>query len=279
MTAQVSRSSARRQRVSAHPALHDLEEALAEQEVSGDLACAVMLNLESLAANATAAEAQLALRKELLERVNVAADLPASSVVALVGPPGVGKTTMLAKLAVRFGLAAKRSTHLISYDSHRIASGEQLRAYAAILGVGFEALDNVSALEHSLKENARKELILIDTPGYGATDFDLSTELSAFLSTYPRLDTHLVLSCAAKTSDLLCMVERYKSFDPAKLLFTRLDETESFGGIVSESARTGLPLSFLGTGPRVPEDLELAAKDRVVDLLLGGRENTAVARA
>jgi len=279
ITAQVSLSSARRKTIAAHPALHDLGESLAQQEVSGDLACSALLNLESLGANATAAEAQSALRKELHDRINVAADFSEPAVVALVGPPGVGKTAMIAKLAVRHGLAAKRSTHLISYDGHRIASGEQLRAYAAILGVGFEALDSISALQHSLTENARKDLILIDTPGYGAGDFELSTELSGFLSTYPRLDTHLVLSCAAKTSDLFNMVERFKSFAPAKLLFTRLDETESFGGIVSESVRTGLPLSFLSTGPRVPDDLETATKDRIVDLLLGGRKNIAVARA
>ena len=158
-------------------------------------------------------------------------------------------------------------THIISYDSHRIASGDQLRAYAAILGVGFEGLYTVDGLAQSLKENVRKDLILIDTPGYSASDFDLSLELSRFLSTYPHLDIHLVLSCAAKTSDLTSMVERYKTFHPAKLLFTMLDETGSYGAILNEPARTGLPVSFLSAGPRVPEDLEPATKDRVADLL------------
>jgi len=192
--------------------------------------------------------------------------------VVLVCPPGVGKTATVAKLAVRFGLIPRRSTHLISYDSHRVAGGDQLRAYAAILGVGFEAHYTIDGLEHSLRDNVRKELILIDTPGYSASDFDLSFELSRFLSTYPHLDVHLVLSCAAKTSDLPSMVERYQTFHPAKLLFTKLDETGSYGAILNEPARTGLPLSFLSAGPRVPEDLDTAAKDRVADLLWGGRE-------
>jgi flagellar biosynthesis protein FlhF len=75
------------------------------------------------------------------------------------------------------------------------------------------------------------------------------------------------------------MVDRYSIFGPAKLLFTRLDETRSYGAILNESVRTGLPVSFLGTGPRVPDDVEPATQDRIVDFLLEGREIRAVAAA
>jgi len=75
------------------------------------------------------------------------------------------------------------------------------------------------------------------------------------------------------------MVDRYNIFGPAKLLFTRLDETRSYGAIFNESIRTGLPVSFLGVGSRVPDDLEPATQDRLIDLLLEGRESHAVATA
>ena len=147
------------------------------------------------------------------------------------------------------------------------------------MGVSFEALETVGALAQSLKDNSRKDLILIDTPGYSAQDFGLSWDLTRFLSTYPHVDIHLVLSCGAKSSDISRMVDRYNIFSPSKLLFTRLDETESFGVILNESARTGLPVSFLGTGPRVPDDFEPATEDRIVNLLLEGRESRSVAIA
>jgi flagellar biosynthesis protein FlhF len=153
-----------------------------------------------------------------------------------------------------------------------------LRSYAAILGVSFEALDTIGALAQSLKENSRKDLILVDTPGYSEKDFDLSWELTKYLSTYPHVDIHLVLSCGAKSSDTSRMVDRYNIFGPAKLLFTRLDETDSFGVILNEAARTGLPVSFLGTGPHVPDDLEPATVDRIAELM-EGRESHAVAIA
>ena len=292
MSLQVSRSgvrSGRRSSPASHPALDGLDDSLAANDVDGDLACSILRSLESLGPAAPAREIAQGFRKEIQNRFTVAAELspwsfetagaaPARIVAALVGPPGVGKTSMLAKLAVRFGVAARRSTHIISFDSLRITASEQLRSYAAIMGVTFESLDTVSALEQSLKENSRKDLVLIDTPGFSAQDFDLSWELTKFLSTYPHVDIHLVLSCGAKSSDISRMVDRYNIFGPAKLLFTRLDETDSYGAILNESVRTGLPVSFLSTGPRVPEDFEPATKDRISDLL-EGREISAAATA
>jgi len=292
MSSLVSRAAVRggrRASTAPNPALDDLDQALAASEVDPDVTCSILRSLEALGP-ASAAELRQACRKELQDRPACSPDLSpwafemaagagARTIVALVGPPGAGKTTMLAKLAVRFGVSARRTTHIISYDSHRIAAGEQLRSYAAILGVAFENIETVGALAQTLKEHSRKDLILIDTPGYGGMDFDLSWELTKFLSTYPHVDIHLVLSCSAKSSDISRMVDRYNIFGPAKLLFTRLDETDSYGAILNESVRTGLPLSFLGTGTRVPDDFEAATKERIADLLLEGRESRAVATA
>ena len=274
-------------------ALDDLERVLTANDVDSIIAASILQDLESLGPNATAAEVRQAFREEMQNRLQVSAELspgsvepaedkdPASehTIAALVGPPGAGKTTMLAKLAVRYGIAARRSVHILSYDGHRIAASEQLRSYAAILGVGFETLETIDGLAQSIKEHSRKDLILIDTPGYSAKDFELSRDLTEFLSTYPHVDTHLVLSCGAKSSDISRMVDRYNIFGPAKLLFTRLDETDSYGAILNESSRTGLPLSFLGAGPGIPDDFEPATQDRIIQLFLEGRESRAVAAA
>ena len=296
MSSLVSRSAVRsglRSTTAVNPALDGFDHTLAANDVDGDLACCMLRNLESLGLAASAAEIGEALRKDIQNRITVSAELspwsfepapgpgaaPARTIAALVGPPGVGKTTMLAKLAMRFGISARRATHIISYDSHRIAAGDQLRSYAAIMGVGFEPLETIGALAQSLKDNTRRDLILIDTPGYSAQDFPLSCDLTKFLSTYPHVDIHLVLSCGAKSSDISRMVDRYSTFAPAKLLFTRLDETDSYGALLNEPVRTGLPVSFLGAGPRIPEDFEPASKDRIAELLLEGREGKAVAAA
>jgi flagellar biosynthesis protein FlhF len=53
------------------------------------------------------------------------------------------------------------------------------------------------------------------------------------------------------------------------LLFTRMDETETFGPILSRSVRMGRPVSFFSRGQRIPEDLEPATADLLLDLVLG----------
>ena len=57
-------------------------------------------------------------------------------VTALVGPPGAGKTATIAKLAVLYGLPARRPAMILSIDNLRVGASEQLRWYASILGIG-----------------------------------------------------------------------------------------------------------------------------------------------
>jgi flagellar biosynthesis protein FlhF len=189
-------------------------------------------------------------------------------IVALVGPPGSGKTTTLVKLAVHYGLAARRPVILLTMDTYRIAAAEQLRSFAAILGVGFQMLETVGALAQSIEENRGKDLILIDTPGMGAGEAEHSQGLASFLSSRDDIDTHLVLSSSTKPADLTRMVDGFEFYRPQRLLFTKLDETGSFGPILNEAVRTGKPLSFFTNGQRIPEDLETASRPRLTELIL-----------
>jgi len=189
-------------------------------------------------------------------------------IAALVGPAGSGKTTTLVKLAVNYGLAARRPVLLLSMDTYRVGAAEQLRSYAAILGVGFQLLETVTALAQTIEENRGKELILIDTPGLGFGDMDESAALAQLLSGRADIDTHLVLPASMKSADLARVVDAFQSFRPNRLLFTKLDETTSFGPMVNEAVRTGRPISFFTAGQRIPEDLEAATRARLTEMVL-----------
>jgi flagellar biosynthesis protein FlhF len=189
-------------------------------------------------------------------------------IAAVVGPPGAGKTTTLAKLAVACGLRRNRSVQLLSLDTYRIASSEPLRTYAGILGAGLQALASPKAVDQAIKAAANKDLILIDTPGFGPRDMDAAAEIAARFSSLPEIQVHLVLPATLKSADLIRAVDRFDLFRPSRLLFTRVDETSTFGPAFSEAARTAKPVSYLAAGQQVPEDLQEATKQRIVELML-----------
>jgi flagellar biosynthesis protein FlhF len=221
------------------------------------------------------------LRQEIESRVKVAPEPGSESrgprgprTLAVVGSPGAGKTTTLAKLAITYGVTMRRPTQLVSLDACRVGAAEQLRSYAAVLGAGFQACDGVAALAQALEECRHKELVLIDTPGYAAADLGSPDDLMRLLSRIGA-EIHLVLTASTKPADLSRMVDRFQCFRPARLLFTKLDETETYGVILNEALRTDLPVSFLAAGQQVPEDLEPASKARIADLVLNGRQAKA----
>ncbi|MGO4882633.1 MAG: hypothetical protein ACLP59_17720 [Bryobacteraceae bacterium] len=241
--------------------------------MAADLEAELADQIVEAAARRAAVEAcgiQDAVAAEIAQRVRsdnslAAADGPRR--VALVGPPGAGKTTMLAKLAVTCGLAMRRPLTLISMDDFRVAGADQLRSYAAILGVGFQALDNVGALAQALDESEGKRLVLIDTPGYGPREMDRAADLARFLASRPEISTHLVLTATMKSADLTRVVERFEIFGPSSLLFTRVDEAACFGTAFSLSLRYAKPISFLGTGQQIPDDLAPATAEGILSLL------------
>jgi flagellar biosynthesis protein FlhF len=212
-----------------------------------------------------------AVRTELEAVISVDSNLGALDgkprVLALVGPPGCGKTTTLVKLAVQYGLAFSRPVRLISADAHRVGASEQLRTYAGIVAAGFDAVETTRSLQQTIEAHQEAGLILIDTPGYAAGEMEDASELAAFLTRSPGVETHLVASASMRPADLSRTVDRFQIFPAVKLIFTHLDETLFFGTMISESARGEKPISFLAAGQQIPEDLEPATPARLLDLI------------
>ncbi len=200
------------------------------------------------------------------------ADPAIARVTALVGPPGVGKTATIAKLAVRYGLSCSKPAMLISFDTIRVAACEQLRSYASILGIGFQAVDTNRALAQALEEHRSKDLILIDTPGFAFRDLEGAGDTAEFLARRTDIQKQLVLPATMRSSDLARYAQAYAPFAPSHLIFTRLDEAQFLGPLLSETVRSGMLLSFLGTGQKVPEDLDLADAGTLVNRLLPAQQ-------
>jgi flagellar biosynthesis protein FlhF len=236
--------------------------ALLAAEVDSELALGMLLAAHDRSQGAAPAAFAAALRVEMERMIPVDADLGAdgAGMVALVGPPGAGKTATLAKLAVRFGVAKRRPVHFISLDTLRVAASEQLRTYASILGAGFDLVQSAGGLDHALREQRRRALVFIDTPGFTLRDLcDDSDDAVRSLAARDDIQKHLVLPAYMRAADLSRFSAAYAAFRPSRLLFTHLDQTETFGALLNEAVGSGLPLSFFGCGQQVPDDLEEAS--------------------
>jgi flagellar biosynthesis protein FlhF len=227
-----------------------------------------------------------ALAAEMARRLETGSGLQPSSrsIVAFVGPPGRGKSTTLVKLAIAEGLARRCSVRILSMDNFRVGTSEQMRSYGAILGVSYQSCEGIAELDHQLGNTwgtdlQKPSLTLIDTSGYGPADLEDAAELAAYLSGRPEINVHLVLRADTKTADGVNAVRRYSHFGVSRLVYAGMDEAATFGSVYSTAVHTGMPISFLGTGQRIPEDLETATKMRLVQLVLEGKEAAVSAAA
>lgn len=190
-----------------------------------------------------------------------------TKIMALVGPTGVGKTTTIAKLAA---LAYKRGAKvaLITIDTFRVGGVNQLETYSRIMGVPLAVATTPAELATAIKAHADKHLVFIDTAGRSPRDREKLMEMKAFLAVNPAIETHLCLSATTRDRELAQAVARFGVLPVSRLLFTKLDESESFGSIVNVHLRDKFPLSYFTTGQRVPEDIETATSHRLAGLVL-----------
>ena len=197
----------------------------------------------------------------------------APSVVFLVGPTGVGKTTTLAKLASQFKVTMNKKVAFLTADTFRIAAAQQLSTYADILDVKSTVLMAPEDLVAALNENKENDIIFVDTVGFSHTNEEQQKNLAKLLSLVPAKyskQVYLVLSATTKYSDLKRIVDAYKSFTDFSLIFTKLDETENYGNIYNIRQYSGKNLSYITNGQKVPEDIDVLDPQKLVKNLLGG---------
>lgn len=180
--------------------------------------------------------------------------------VAFIGATGVGKTTTLAKLAVRWVLRhGTRDLALVGCDTVRIGAQDQIQSLGQLLGVPVYTPENFESLPTLLSRlGDRHRLILIDTPGSSLRDAQLSTRLGVLSNCASQMETALVLAASTQAGAIEETVKRYAPANPACCVLTKLDEAASLGGALSALIRARLSVSYVSEGQRVPEDLRPA---------------------
>jgi len=185
----------------------------------------------------------------------------AARVVAVVGPTGVGKTTTVAKIAAHTALVARQRVAIVCMDHYRIGAVEQVERYAELIGCPLLLAEDGPSLRRALSRVASADLVLVDTegraPGDGGPVQDLAHALHEEAG--ERVDVHLCLAAATREAELAREVRRLAPLRPSRLCVTKLDEAVTPGGVLVAQQRSGLPLGWVGTGQRVPEDVLTAS--------------------
>ncbi len=190
-------------------------------------------------------------------------------IVYIAGPTGVGKTTTIAKLAAEQMFKHKRKVGFITSDTYRISAIEQLRTYASILNVPLEVVQSPGDLQRAFQKLESCDLILMDTAGRNYRNELLVSELQALIAPAENSETYLVLSLTSKYMDMAEITDNFSQYKLDKVIFTKADETGSFGSIFSLLHRYPLKYSYITNGQNVPDDLLLPGGELLVDVLLG----------
>ena len=194
-------------------------------------------------------------------------------VVFFIGPTGVGKTTTIAKIASSFKLSKNKNVALFTTDTYRIAAAEQLRTYASILSVPFEVIMEDENINDYIQKYEDKDLILVDTAGFSHKNDSqrdaMKNLLGAVDGEYTK-EVYLVLSATTRFSDMRAIIDSYREYTDFCLLFTKIDETDIYGPILSARLYADKDLSYVGSGQNVPDDISIVDIQKMARLLLGG---------
>jgi flagellar biosynthesis protein FlhF len=182
-----------------------------------------------------------------------------------IGPPGVGKTTTIAKIAARERAGHGRALGMVAADGFRAGAVEQLRIYATIIGSPFKVARNAEELDKAL--SGSRLPLLVDTAGRSPND-PAVRDLLQLVGKRRLVRTHLVMAADTSANSARRIFDAYEGARPDRLVITKIDEAESLNPLLAVLRERPLPVSFITAGQRVPEDLDRATPALLASAML-----------
>ncbi len=187
--------------------------------------------------------------------------------LALVGPTGVGKTTTIAKIAAHAILDSRLKVSLVTVDTYRIGASEHIQRYGEIMNVPTHVARDEASLREAIFRSGDAHVVLIDTAG--RSDAAALAAQAQLLHKVEGIECHLVLSAASGAREIRAAAKRFSAYKAQRLIFSKLDESDGPGAILSATTETNLAISCITDGQRVPEDIHPASGQSLVDRVLG----------
>ena len=203
-------------------------------------------------------------------------------VMFVVGVNGVGKTTTIGKMALRFQEIG-RSVMLAAADTFRAAADEQLAVWAERAKVPLirhgEGADPAAVVYDAVQAaKARKsDLLIVDTAGRLHNKKNLMDELSKMRRIidreYPEANVRCMLVLDATTGQN--GIQQAKQFKEAVeiggIVLTKLDGTAKGGVAIAIRRELNVPVWYIGVGEGI-DDLQAFDAKQFTNALFGDDE-------
>ena len=203
----------------------------------------------------------------LKERINYSNVDPVrdGGIFSLVGLTGVGKTTAIAKIASQAALLhGKHQVGLITLDHNRIGSKEQMRLFGMMLGVEVAHVSNTSELKSNIAKFKDKKLVLIDTAGTSIRADSQRVLCQALRLGHDEMKIILAISASSQSEVNTRICTELRNTVNGTIV-TKLDESVSYGGVLSTLIDTGLGLIGSCDGHEVPQTYRPITPSELVD--------------
>ena len=196
------------------------------------------------------------------------------NVILIVGVNGVGKTTTIGKLALKYKKLGKKVL-LGAGDTFRAAAVEQLEEWARRADVdivkGREGADPASVVYDTLSkaEATKADVVIIDTAGRLHNKANLMRELEKINNIIKKkigeqeYESLLVIDGTTGQNGLNQAKEFNSVTDLTGFIVTKLDGTAKGGIVFSVSEELKKPIKFIGLGEKIEDLIEFNAKDFV----------------
>ncbi|MCX6147768.1 MAG: hypothetical protein NTW25_11065 [Candidatus Kapabacteria bacterium] len=212
-------------------------------------------------------EAKVLITKEILIHEQLKIIPNKTQKIMFIGMTGSGKTSSLIKIAVICKLLLKARVLIVSADSYKVGGADQLQTFASIAGLNFRSVYNGQELNSLLKNEKEYDFIFIDTPGRNYKEEQSFKALKNLIEMSEPDQTMMVLSATTSESTLTDNLKCFKSFKPNSIVLTKIDECSTIGGIVGFLAKSKLPLIYLATGQKIPDDIEPADRNKISNFI------------